>query len=369
MDTPNINSGNANGGARGRTPKAPDAASASAPPEVIRGTSTPDRHACGSEPKTKVDYLTITCEENPLTIRRCLSEVFQGAVAGPAYETGPGMRHFERSQRITIAGMPAGVVLTGGETQRGRACVDLSGVGCGFVTDWRQAEAALLELPGRSWRRADIAADFFRGEVTHERVKRAHADGKFKRDGRGPVLNEILSSDEDEGRTIYIGKRGGDALGRFYEKGKKEYWAGSNKVLRKLAGSPRGVSIKDTNMNGGESFDMAAWYRAELELRAKNRPIPDDWISRRDEYFAGTYPFLQELLPEVEGRILVRPRDKGIIAIERALERVKRQWGSVLFTGLAYCGGDYVALCVKILGNKHSPRLIEGGALLAIADE
>lgn len=369
MDTPRINSGSANGGARGRTPEAPAAASASAPPEVIRGTSTPDSQARESDPKTKVDYLTISCEENSPAIRRCLSEVFHGAIAGPVYETGPGMRHFERSQRITIAGMPAGVVLTGGDTQRGRACVDLYGIGCSFVTDWRQAEAALLELRGRSWRRADIAADFFRGELNHERVKRAHADGKFKRGGRGPVLYEITSSDEDEGKTLYVGKRGGDALGRFYEKGKKEYWAGSNKVLRKLAGSPRGVSVKDSNMNDGESFDMAAWYRAELELRAKNRPIPDDWISRRDEYFAGTYPFLQELLPEVEGRILVRPRDMGIIAIERALERVKRQWGSVLFTGLAYCGGDYVALCVKILGNKHSPRLIEGGALLAIADE
>lgn len=356
-------------GRRAHAQRAPAADAAPVPPKVIRGTSTSDPQSFSPSPKTQVDYLTISCEENSPAIRRCLSEVFHGSVAGPVYETGPGLRHFERSQRITIAGMPAGVVLTGGETQRGRACIDLSGVGCSFVADWRHAEEALLDLPGRSWRRADIAADFFRGEITHERVKRAHEDGKFKRGGRGPVMHEILSSDEKDGRTIYIGVRGGDALGRFYEKGKKEFRSGSNKALRKLADSPHGVSVKDSTRNDGESFDLAAWYRAELELRATNRPIPDDWISRRDEYFAGTYPFLQELLPEVEGRILIRPRDKGIIAIEQALERVKRQWGAVLFTGLAYCGGDYVALCVKILGNKHSPRLIEGGALLAIADE
>jgi phage replication initiation protein len=224
-------------------------------------------------------------------------------------------------------------------------------------------------LPEHSWRRADIAADFFQGEVTHERVKQAHRDGKFARGGRGPALGEILSSDEDQGRTIYIGKRGSDALGRFYEKGKKEYWSGANKALRAIAGSPNGVMSADSKLNGAESFDLAKWYRAELELRAKNRPIPDDWISKRDQYFAGAYPFLEEILPEAEPRRLLRPRDAGIAGIERALATIKRQWGPTLYTGLEYCGGDYVALCLKILGEHHSPRLIAAGALLALAGE
>lgn len=365
MESPSVAPCSGHAGASAQAPRAatPD------PRTVIRGTSPTSIGAGYSAPRTKVDYLSISCEENGWAIRRSLAEVFSGAVAGPAYEPGPGMRHFERSQRIILAGMPAGVVLTGGETQRGRSCVDLSGVGCGFVADWKHAEKALLGLPGRSWRRGDIAADFFHGEVTHERVKQAHAEGKFKRGGRNPVLRQVISSDEDDGRTIYIGRRGGDALGRFYEKGKKEFWTGANQLLRRLAGSPREVTAIDRYLNGGEAFDLAAWYRAELELRAKNRPIPEDWISRRDEYFAGAYPFLQELLPEVEGRILIRPRDMGIVAIERALERVKRQWGAVLYTGLAYCGGDYVALCLKILGDKHSRRLIEAGALLALGED
>lgn len=360
-------------GANAGTSAQPPQAAGAGPPSprtVIRGTSTPDNgDSKPGAPRTKVDYLTIACEEKPWAIERCLSEVFGGGVAAPVYELAPGKRHFERSHIVSIAGMPAGVVLSGGETQRGRACVDLSGVGCGFVTDWARAEQALIGLPDHSWRRADIAADFFRGEVTHERVKRAHAEGKFTRGGRGPILYELVSTDADQGRTIYIGKRGGDALGRFYEKGKKEFWDGANKVLRRLAGSPHGVTATDTRINAGEPFDLAAWYRAELELRSKNRPIPDDWISRRDEYFAGAYPFLEELLPEVEPRSLLRPRDIGIVAIERALDVVKRQWGAVLYTGLAYCGGDYVALCMKILGEKHSPRLVAAGALLALDGE
>lgn len=105
------------------------------PVRVTRGTSSPTTGADRSGSRTQVDYLTISCEEDARAFRRCLSQVFDGAVAEPAYEPGPGMRYFERSQRITIAGMPSGVGLTGDETQRGRARVDLSGVGCGFVPD------------------------------------------------------------------------------------------------------------------------------------------------------------------------------------------------------------------------------------------
>ncbi len=367
QDSPDSRRGQvASAAAGGGTREAAAAAAASPPPKVIRGTSRTGNGIGGSAPRTKVDYLTISCREQRWAIDRCLEQVFSGSVAKPVFESGRGMRHFERSHRISIAGMPCGVILTGGETQRGRACVDLSGVGCGFVQDWERAEKVFLGLPEHSWRRADIAADFFRGELTHERVKEAHEAGKFARWGRGPKLGQVLW---DEGRTLYVGKRGGDALGRFYEKGKKEFASGRNKLLRRLMDSPEGVRVTDAALNGGEAFDLSQWYRAELELRAKNRAIPDDWITRRDEYFAGAYPFLEELLPEADPRRIVRPRDMGILSIERALDRIKRQWGAVLYTGLAYFGGDYVELCTKIVGEKHSARLIAAGALIALEGE
>ncbi|HZQ75407.1 MAG TPA: replication initiation factor domain-containing protein [Burkholderiales bacterium] len=361
---PQSQSDGAAGARSARSPGEDGAPPASAPPKVIRGTSTPGNGIAA--PRTKVDYLTISCREDRDAISRCLAEVFSGAPAVPSFEQGPGKRHFDQSRRILIAGVPAGEVLTGGETQRGRACIDVSGTGCGFVQDWERAQAALLALPERSWTRADIAADFFRGELTHERVKQAHKEGKFTRGGREPLLTAITTTDRNRGRTIYIGQRGGDALGRFYEKGKKEFSESASKVFRQLAGSAEDVTVTDAALNQGEPFDLASWYRAELELRSKNRPIADDWITRRDEYFAGAYPFLAELLPEVEPRVLVRPRDRGILAIEAALERVKKQWGAVLYTGLAYCGGDYLTLCEKILATHHSRKLVQAGALLAV---
>jgi len=363
MDTQSVNSPEAEGAASGRPPQAA-AAGAPCPALVIRGTREK-----GNGQRTRVDYLSISCTEDGGAISDCLASVFEGAPgAGPVYEHGPGKRHFEKSRRVLIAGMPAGLVLTGGESQRGRACVDVSGVGCGFIRDWEKAQEAFLGLPERSWRRGDIAADFFGGQLTHEQVIKAHAEGKFMRGGRDPVLTEVRTTDKNLGRTIYVGKRGGDALGRFYEKGKKEFSGPSYSVLRRVCGSPEGITVTDSELNEGEAFDLASWYRAELELRSKNRPIPDDWIVRRDEYFAGAYPFLAELLPGVEPCAILRPRDQGILAIERALERVKAQWGAVLHTGLAYVGGDYVELCRRIVGEKHSARLIEAGALLVVGE-
>jgi hypothetical protein len=132
-------------------------AHAASPPLVIRGQVHGNPGAASRTPRTKVDYLSISFDEDLLAARRCISEVFAGAVSEPFYGMGPGKRHFERSHRLTMAGVPVGVLLSGGETQRGRACLDLSGMGCGFVTDWKRAEQALLALPGRRWLCARIS--------------------------------------------------------------------------------------------------------------------------------------------------------------------------------------------------------------------
>jgi len=370
---------NPDGGCAGAGDQAPQALGAQPPdpPMVIRGTSTGNGDAgdrvsplpdTPKSPKTKVDYVTVSCREDVGAIHRCLAEVFREAIARPAFEPSQGMRHFAHSLRITVGGVPAGLVLFGGATQRGRACVDISGTGCAFVMDWERAQRAFLALPDSVWRRGDIAADFFDGKVTHERVAAAHEAGKFIGRGRNPKLCQILPSDPDEPRTIYVGKRGGDTFGRFYEKGKKVYWESRSKQLRKLAGSPDVVLIKESDASDAKAYSLGKWYRAELELRAKNRPLPSDWITRRDEYFTGAYPFLEELLPEVNPEVMLRPRDQGILAIERAFEVIKHQWGKTLYTGLSHCGGDYVALFRKILGKDHSPRLVAAGALIALGE-
>lgn len=152
---------------------------------------------------------------------------------------------------------------------------------------------------------------------------------------------------------------------RGYEKGKKEF-AGWSAELRGIWARAGDMTTSYTGRNGGEQFRLSDWYRVEVELRSDKRQMPDDWITRRDEYFAGCYPFTAELLPEVEGQILVSPKRLGILSVERALEVIKDQWGKALYTALAVYGGDMCGVWDKIVGAEHSPRLVGAGALLAM---
>jgi DNA relaxase NicK len=230
-----------------------------------------------------------------------------------------------------------------------------------------------MSLPGARFTRGDIAADFYRGEVTHERIIKAHKAGEFVRcdHGRPPALRQVISTDADAGRTCYIGKRGGDTMLRGYEKGKKEF-AGWSADLKRIWAHPDDMMIAYSGRDGGqlrncgEQFHLSEWYRVEVELHSEKRQIPDDWITRRDEYFAGCYPFTAALLPEVEGRILVTPKRFGMLSVERLLEVCKAQYGRGLFTALRVYGGDMCGVWDKIVGAEDSPSLVAAGALLAM---
>ena len=163
----------------------------------------------------------------------------------------------------------------GGKAQRGRSYVDVSGLGCGLIDDWRCAERVVRKLPDVRAKRIDIAADFYRGEVTMEDVLRAYRSGKFNRGGRPPKLSQILPGDAEEGRTIYIGRRGNDVMLRAYEKGKKEF--GELPSRMKIHGA-RAVTGTD---DGGNPFALADWTRLELELRASSRELPLDVIAQQ----------------------------------------------------------------------------------------
>ena len=321
--------------------------------------------------RTRPDYVTLSCGHQLQAMRHSVQAIFEDT-GGAAFEPGGPLLHFETSERVTVGGIHAGMLMFGGATQKDRAVVQLLGKGCDLVRDWTRAEDALLSLPRAVFKRGDIAADFYRGEVTHERVVEAHFAGKFQSGGGGrqPRLQEVLTSDANFGRTAYVGARGSDKFLRCYEKGKKEFQGGDWAALRRcVEGEVSGCAWTRSHVNGGEPFDLAAWYRVELELRADKRPLPEDWITRRDEYFAGAYPFTAQLLPEVEGQVLVTPRLLGILSVERALEVIRTQWGRALYTAAAVHFGDIGAVWDKIVGREHSARLVEAGALLALDQE
>jgi phage replication initiation protein len=203
-------------------------------------------------------------------------------------------------------------------------------------------------------KRVDIAADFYQGEVSFEQVQAAYGAGKFRL-RRQPDYKTVQGSN---GRTFYVGTRGNDVFLRAYEKGKQEF-----------AGLPRweqvcGPEGHRRSINGGPWFRLDQWFRVELELRAKTRPLPLDVLPDRDQYFAGAYPFLQELLPQVEPEILVRPQHVAEANLDRALLNIRDQWGSTLFTAITAYGGDIFRVWKRIVGNHHNERLVQAGVLL-----
>ena len=264
---------------------------------------------------------------------------------------------------MTLGGAQVAWMGWGGAHQKGRSYVDVSGQGCGLIDDWDGLHGALERLEGVKLKRLDIAADFYRGEVTYDRVLSAYRAGKFSliSGGRPPSINHQgppADQPSDEGRTLYIGKRGNDVFLRAYEKGKKEFGDLPPEA------SHAGLWALSTRDDDGKLVALDAWFRVELELRAAKRPLTLDVIPERDQYFAGAYPFLQEILPQVEPQVLVRPERIAQANLERALWHIRRQWGSTLFTAITAYDGDVFRVWNRIVGKEHNERLVHDGVML-----
>ena len=110
-------------------------------------------------------------------------------------------------------------------------------------------------------------------------------------------------------------------------------------------------------------------YRCELELKAENREIPWEVIERRDQYFAGAYPFCADILPGIEADILMRRPDRAPQTdLAVALENCRIQFGATLYTALHAYAGDMTAVWDKVVGKTHSDALLRAGVLLVDHD-
>jgi phage replication initiation protein len=244
--------------------------------------------------------------------------------------------------------MGLGLVAWGGKGQKGWVHASLTGRAC----EWLSLDAAQEEfcaLPEYEARRLDLALTTTDGSIKHETVLDAYRCGGFQTSsgGRPPSCRQILPETPEEGRTIYIGSRERDKFFRAYEKGFE------------LARGLR--DVEDLRIGGVPIADI---YRLELELKAKTAPLPPDLIDRRDQYFAGAYPFTQSVL-DVEPELLVMQRERGPqLDLARALANVQRQYGATLFTALVAHHGDIGAVWAKVVGSDHSRPLLEAGVLL-----
>lgn len=265
-----------------------------------------------------------------------------------------GLSGYKQSAALLLGDMHVGMIAYGGEHQRGWVQVDISGRGCEWVADWDQAIDALSCLDRYEARRVDIALDTCKGEVSHEKVLSAYRAGRFnaRHAGRPPKMSQILPESVRDGRTIYVGDRTQGKFLRAYEKG-----------FQLIKGNQFADSI--THIDGNAVEDM---YRLELELKAKDGPLPDDLVERRDQYFSGAYPYLQEVL-DVEPEIFSQARERGPqLDMQAALANIRQQYGSTLFTALTAYHGDIGAVWEKIVGHRHNGALLEAGVLLVDHD-
>lgn len=245
--------------------------------------------------------------------------------------------------------MGIGLMAWGGDNQRGWLNLSISGTGCEWVQNWDEAQDILELLPALNYRRADIALDTKDGSVGHDSVLQAYRSGGFTTHGRPPKCQRIESERPEDGRTIYVGSRENDKFLRAYEKG------------RQLAATIRTPGVL-THVDGVPVEDL---YRLELEIKAKSGDLPMDLIDRRDQYFAGAYPYLQHVMSDVQPEIMVIDRKLApTLSMEAALEHIRTQYGSTLFTALVAHHGDIGAVWEKVCGREHNKDLVRAGVLL-----
>ena len=301
--------------------------------------------------KTTIDWLTFRTKAEPIQALEALKPMY--GIAGGLLNLKSlqrGAMGFQQAAAVLLGDMPVARIDYGGESQRGWARVAMGGKGCEWVQDWA-AMQSIEELPASEIRRLDIALTTWSGQVSHDSVVLAHSFGKFGTGGRNPDLQQITSSNPIAGKTCYIGNRKSDRFLRAYEKGyEMNAKAGGN--LTHIDGHP----IEDI-------------YRTELELKASATDLPWSLIERRDEYFAGAYPFCAELLPGVDADVLQRRPDREPQTdLAAALANIKTQYGATLFTALYAYGGDMTTVWDKIIGTEHSKPLLEAGVLLVEHD-
>lgn len=297
--------------------------------------------------KTTIDWMTFRTQAEPREALQALKPMFGTLGQSLSFRSlERGAMGFQQASNVMVADMPVARMDFGGESQRGWVRVTVPGKGCGWVQDW-SAMQSIEELPAAELRRLDIALTTWSGEVGHDSIVQAHRQGRFNTGGRNPDLQQITSSNPLAGRTCYLGKRTSDRFLRAYEKGFE---------LNAKAGG---------NLTHIDGYAIEDIYRTEIELKAGNTDLPWSLIERRDEYFAGAYPFCAELLPGIDADVLQRrPEREPQTDLAVALENIRIQYGPTIYTALRAYHGDITTVWDKIIGRQDNQNLLEAGVLL-----
>ncbi|MBN9203855.1 replication initiation factor domain-containing protein [Methylibium petroleiphilum] len=279
-------------------------------PEARAGRAAPSPRAVtrGEEKQQAqraiVDWLHATFPKPDISVEGLISflgRLFGRPISGTA---GGGLLGFKESVSL-VAGVASrhvciGHLAMGGEAQKGRWLLQITGAGCGLLNDW-EGMRELLEGLGAKLTRVDLAVDFLDGEYTVDDAVDLHAGGFFAFEGKMAPKSRVDGDwlDGVSGRSFYVGKAENGKMLRVYEKG------------RQL---------------GNEDSE---WVRFEVQLGNRDRVIPFDVLTERDTFFAGAYPALELMLEQAGERILTQQAG-GEISVAHVVYHLKRCYGKAL---------------------------------------
>ncbi|MCP1773454.1 DNA relaxase NicK [Neisseria perflava] len=179
--------------------------------------------------------------------------------------------------------------------------VELTATGCTAAKEgW---ELRLYEFISKAVKpkitRVDVAKDFFNAEYTPEQAKQDRLDGLFTSHHvmpKGRAEGYDWDSNDNSGKTYYIGSRESSKFTRVYEKGKQL----------------------------GDS--QSPWVRFEIEFKAKDIVIPFDVLKFPGQYWGGAYPVCKAM-SEVQSDRMETKSESLEISIKSYYEFFKKQVG------------------------------------------
>lgn len=284
----------------------PTSSTPDSPPVGRSGAPLAGDGCAPQEQKAHVDWLGLTLPI-PEGVENVPSwAVVQLAQFGFSTLTDKRKGWFGYKQQHTID-EDCGLIAFGGAAQKDTLHIEFTGKGCAVIPDWQRLRN-WCEASGARITRIDLAHDDHTGQTANiEQCKRWLHDGAFSLGARPPKTRLVDDLGTGGGCTLYVGNRGNGKLFRGYEKGKQ-----------------LGNAI-------------SAWFRLEVELRAKDRVIPLDALTNPTPYLAGAFPALA-FLSETQNKI--KTIKKAVeTTVERAIDNARNSVGklvNVLATSLGW---------------------------------
>lgn len=243
-------------------------------------------------------------------------------------DQGKGMHGFSDSASIILRHstevISLGKIAWGGSNQKGRVYLSLPGTATAMIQDWQYMHDWCQEKNAKITR-IDFAVDFLEGEITLDQAAQAYRNGDFNTGGNAPSVSQVGNwlTQDNKGRTLYVGKKENGKELCIYEKGKQ---------------------LGDA---------LSQWVRAEARILAKDRSIPLEALTDPLRYWRGSAPWFASL---VEGMATKIQTLKKVAqqTITNLVGHASRSYGKLLDV-LMDCTGEDAEQVVSLIRRPGCP--------------